>query len=120
VVLEASRQMSVRPSVPKEIVAAGVAYLRQHSAEPIRIPDLVRHLGFSRARVFQLFQSEAGLTPNDCLQRIRIEKAMALLKDPRRSITEIALATGFNSSQYFSTAFRRYTGGSPTARRASA
>lgn len=119
VVLEASRQMSVRPAVPKEIVAAGVEYLRQHSAEPVRIPDLVRHLGFSRARTFQLFKSELGLTPNDCLQRIRIDKAMGLLKDPQRSITEVALATGFNSSQYFSTVFRRYTGGSPTGRRGS-
>jgi AraC-like DNA-binding protein len=119
VVLAASRQMSVRPAARKEIVAAGVAYLRQHSAEPVRIPDLVRHLGFSRARVFQLFRSELGLTPNDCLQRIRIEKAMELLKDPQHSITEVALATGFNSSQYFSTAFRRYTGCSPTSRRGS-
>ena len=119
VVVEASRQMSLRPAVPKEIVAAGVEYLRQHCAEPVHIPDLVRHLGFSRARVFQLFKSELGLTPNDCLQRMRIEKAMDLLKDPQRSITEVALATGFNSSQYFSTAFRRYTGGSPTDRRGS-
>ena len=85
----------------------------------MRIPDLVRHLGFSRARVFQLFKSELGLTPNDCLQRIRIEKATEMHKDPSRSITEVALATGFNSSQYFSTAFRRYTGGSPTDRRVS-
>lgn len=119
IVLEASRQLSVRPAVPKEIVAAGVEYLRQHCAEPVRIPDLVRHLGFSRARVFQLFKSELGLTPNDCLQRMRIENAMELLKDPRRSITEAALAAGFNSSQYFSTVFRRYTGGSPTGRRGS-
>lgn len=117
VVVEASRNMSVRPVAPTEIVAAGVEYLRQHFAEPIRIPDLVRHLGFSRARVFQMFKSELGLTPKDCLQRIRIEKAAELLKDPSRSITDVALATGFSSSQYFSTAFRRYTGGSPTDRR---
>lgn len=117
VVLEASRQMSLRPAVPTEIVAAGVEYLRQHCAEPVRMPELVRFLGFSRARVFQLFKSEVGLSPHDCLQRLRIEKALGLLQDPRRSITEVALATGFNSSQYFSTAFRRYTGCSPTDRR---
>jgi len=120
VVLEASRQMSVQPGGPKEIVAAGVEYLRQHCAEPVRIPDLVQHLGFSRARVFQLFKSELGLTPNDCLQRMRIEKAMELLKDPHRTITEVALAAGFNSGQYFSTVFRRYTGDSPNSRRGSA
>ncbi len=117
VILEAARQMSARPAGPKDIVAAGVAYLRQHLAEPVGIPDLVRHLGFSRARVFQLFKSELGLTPNDCLQRVRIEKATELLKDAQCPITDAALATGFSSSQYFSTVFRRYTGRSPTAYR---
>lgn len=117
VVLEAARQMSARAAAPKDIVGAGLAYLRQHSAEAVRIPDLVRHLGFSRARVFQLFKSELGLTPLDCLQRVRIERARKLLKDGQRPITEVALAAGFNSSQYFSTVFRRYTGCSPTVYR---
>lgn len=118
-ILESARQLTIRrvPG-PIELVAAATAYLRQHLQEPIRIPDLVDHLGFGRARMFQLFKSGLGLTPNDYLQRLRVEKAQELLRETRKSVTQIALDTGFNSSQYFSTVFRRYTGQTPARYRA--
>jgi AraC-like DNA-binding protein/mannose-6-phosphate isomerase-like protein (cupin superfamily) len=113
-VLEAARQLTIRRAPgPTELVAAAAAYLRQHYQEPIQMPDLVRHLGFSRSRMFQLFKAGLGLGPNDYLQRVRIEKAQELLRQTRKSVTQIALDTGFNSSQYFSTVFRRYTGHTP-------
>jgi AraC-like DNA-binding protein len=76
--------------------------------------DLVRHVGFSRARMFDIFKAETGLTPNDYLQRARVEKAQEQLRQTNLSVTQIALATGFSSGQYFSTVFARYTGVSPT------
>ncbi len=117
VLLESMVQMLSPPRAPQASVAAAIDFFRQHLDEPIHIPDLVRHLGFSRARTFELFKSQTGLTPNDYLQRLRIEKARELLRATRRSITAIALETGFSSGQYFCTVFRRYTGLSPAAYR---
>jgi AraC-like DNA-binding protein len=114
VLVEAMRQMLVPPTEPKEFVAAAIAYLRQHLQEPVRMSDLVRHVGFGRARMFDLFKAQTGRTPNDYLQRLRIEQAQEQLRQTNRSVTEIALATGFSSGQYFSTVFGRYTGVSPT------
>jgi len=51
--------------------------------------------------------------PKDYLVRVRVEKAEELLRQNRRSIIDIAHSVGFNSSQYFSTVFRRYTGQTP-------
>jgi AraC-like DNA-binding protein len=114
VLVEAMRQILVPPAEPREFVAAAIAYLRQHFQEPVRMSDLVRHVGFSRARMFELFKAQTGRTPNDYLQRLRIEQAQEQLAQTNRSVTEIALATGFSSGQYFSTVFGRYTGISPT------
>jgi len=114
VLVEAMRQMLVPPSEPKEFVAAAIAFLKRHLAEPVSMEELVRHVGFSRARMFDLFKAQTGLTPNDYLQRLRVEKAQEQLRHTDRSVTEIALATGFSSGQYFSTVFARYTGVSPT------
>ena len=114
VLVEAMRQILVPPSEPKEFVAAAIAYLRQHLQEPVLMSDLVRHVGFSRARMFDMFKAQTGLTPNDYLQRLRIEKAQEQLRQTNRSVTEIGLATGFSTGQYFSTVFGRYTGVSPT------
>jgi len=114
VLVEAMRQMLVLPAEPKEFVAAAITFLKRHLAEPVSMDELVRHVGFSRARMFDLFKAQTGLTPNDYLQRLRVEKAQEQLRQTDRSVTEIALATGFNSGQYFSTVFARYTGVSPT------
>jgi len=114
VLVEVMRQILVPPAEPKEFVAAAISYLQQHLPEPVRMNDLVRYVGFSRARMFDMFKAQTGLTPNDYLQRLRIEKAQEQLRQTNLSVTEIALATGFSSGQYFSTVFARYTGVSPT------
>jgi len=114
VLVEVMRQILVPPTEPKEFVAAAIAYLQRHLQEPVRMDDLVRHVGFSRARMFDMFKAQTGLTPNDYLQRLRIEKARAQLRQTKLSVTEIGLAVGFSSGQYFSTVFARYSGVSPT------
>ena len=83
-------------------------------SEPVSMDDLVRHVGFSRARMFDLFKAQTGLTPNDYLQRLRVETAQEQLRQTNLSVTQIALATGFSSGQYFSTVFARYAGVAPT------
>lgn len=117
VLVEAVRQMLNPPTQPKEFVTAAVAFLREHLHETVRMSDLVRHVGFSRARLFDIFKAQTGLTPNHYLQRLRVERAQSQLANTKLSITEIAHATGFSSGQYFSTVFARYTGLSPSSYR---
>jgi AraC-like DNA-binding protein len=114
VLVEAMRQILVPPTEPKEIVAAAITYLQKHLSEPLHMDDLVRHLGFSRSRMFDVFKEQTGLTPNDYLLRLRVEEAQEQLSLTDRSVTDIAMATGFSSGQYFSTVFARYAGISPT------
>ena len=114
VLVESMRQILVPPTAPKEFVTAAIEYLRQHLQDAVRMDDLVKHVGFSRARMFDMFKAQTGLTPNDYLQRLRVEKAQEQLRHGNLSVTDIALANGFSSGQYFSTVFTRYTGVSPT------
>jgi len=91
-------------------VEAAKKYLQEHIHEQVQMSDLVKHIGFSRSYLFVLFKSVTGMSPNDYFVRLRIERAQRLLIETKRSITAIALDTGFSSSQYFSTAFRKHTG----------
>ncbi len=114
-ILEAARGIARRPvERPNEVVVAAVKYLRAHLDEPLPVAALTKHLGFGRARVFELFTAETGLAPHHCLVRLRLEKATELLQTTRLSITEIAMATGFSSSQHLSRVFRRYRGETPS------
>jgi transcriptional regulator GlxA family with amidase domain len=60
------------------------------------------------------------MTPNDYLQRLRVTRARDLLVTTSQSVTDIAYATGFSSSQYFSNVFRKYAGTTPSTFRARA
>ena len=51
------------------------------------------------------------------LKEIKIQKAKNLLFKSDKSITEIAMDLGFSTSQYFATAFKRYTGRTPSSYR---
>jgi AraC-like DNA-binding protein/mannose-6-phosphate isomerase-like protein (cupin superfamily) len=114
-IVDATRQLTAPAKAsPTELVAAAEAYLCQHLAEAVRVADLARHLGLSRARVFELFKTATGLTPNDYLVRQRINRGCQLLAATQQSVTDIALAIGFSSGQYFCNVFRKYTGMRPT------
>ena len=54
-----------------------------------------------------------GMSPNSYLLRIRLCRAMRMLKETDKSITEIAFACGFNDSNYFSSRFHREMGMTP-------
>jgi transcriptional regulator GlxA family with amidase domain len=119
-ILEAAREIARRRvQQPNEIVVAAVEYLRAHLDEPLQVAALTKHLGFSRARVFDLFTAETGLAPHHYLVRLRLEKATELLRNTRLSITEIALATGFASGQHLSRVFHTYRGETPSGCRES-
>ena len=114
ILLESAAQLNATTkSEPDDVVQAAEACLRNRLDEKVRMSEVARALGVTRARLFEQFKRGAGLTPNDFLLRARVEKARELMADRRKSVTEIAFAVGFSSSQYFSTVFRRYTGKTP-------
>jgi AraC-like DNA-binding protein len=51
------------------------------------------------------FRRTYGETPRAWLSRRRMERALALLRSTKRSITDICFAVGYSSTTSFSTAF---------------
>ncbi len=115
VLLETTRQLTVtRTMPPDEAVRSAIAYMETRFDQSFSIHDLAKEIGCSRARLFGIFKQATGLTPNDYLQRIRVNKAAAMLNDTELPVTEIALLCGFNTSQYFSSVFRKYHNRTPS------
>jgi AraC-like DNA-binding protein len=88
-------------------------WLRAHLAEPLRVADLAAHCGFGMRRFHELFIEAFGETPNRYLQRLRLDTALTLLADPRRSLIDIALDVGFGDQSAFTHAFTRRFGIAP-------
>jgi AraC-like DNA-binding protein len=89
-------------------------------AKPLDIPTLARIAIVSEAHFIRVFRDTFGETPHRYLQRRRVERAMFLLRETDRSVTEVCFDVGFGSLGSFSRTFADIVGESPTAYRKAA
>ena len=87
-------------------------------AEPLDIPALARVACVSKAHFIRTFRATFAETPHRYLQRRRVERAMFLLRETERPITDVCLDVGFASLGTFSRTFRDVVGVNPTDYRA--
>lgn len=71
-------------------------------------------LGVNASYLSSLFKKHAGVNFVDYVLEVRINAAKELLEDPLRSASEISEMVGYESSSYFTRAFKRKTGITPT------
>jgi AraC-like DNA-binding protein len=86
-------------------------------AQPLDVPTLARIAHVSEGHFIRTFRATFGETPHRYLQRRRIERAMFLLRESDRSVTDICFDVGFTSLGTFSRTFREIVGQPPTAYR---
>jgi two-component system response regulator YesN len=80
----------------------------------ISLQDVCKHVVMSTSYFSSVFKSYTGETFVEYLTRVRIDKAKELLKFTDLKTYEIADKVGFADPQYFSVAFRKQSGNSPT------
>ena len=90
-----------------------LSYIEKHYAEPIRIAQLTRLAHLSESSLLRAFQTVMGTSPLDHVIRVRIGKAMELLRHQDVRVTEASFQCGFHDSNYFTRQFRKVTGRTP-------
>ena len=88
--------------------------------QPLDIPSLASIACISEAHFIRSFRATFGETPHRYLQRRRVERAMFLLRETDRDVTDICADVGFSSLATFSRTFREIVGESPTSYRLNA
>lgn len=86
-------------------------------AAPLDVRALAAVAGLSEAHFIRSFRACFGETPHRYLQRRRVERAMFLLRETDRSITDVCFDVGFTSLGTFSRTFRDIVGEAPTTYR---
>ena len=82
-------------------------YLELNYSEKITLDTLAAKCNLTKYYLTHKFTELYGISPIAYLTNVRIEAAKDLLKTTNHSIEDIAIATGFSSSSYFSQAFQK-------------
>jgi AraC family transcriptional regulator len=90
-----------------------IDFMEEHLAEDISLNVLADLVRLSPYHFLRSFKQSFGEPPHRYWTARRIERAKALLANPRASITEIAFDVGFSATSAFSVAFHRITGQTP-------
>ncbi len=95
------------------LVKFALVYLYQNYSANLTRKELAEQVGVSENYLSQIFRQELGISPWECLSRLRIQKAKEMLNSSEETITQVATRVGFNDSAYFSRVFHKMTGLSP-------
>ncbi len=94
-------------------VMEAVSYMESHYAEQLTIEQVAEAAGYSAAYFSRLFQKQLGKSYSEYLSYIRIKHASRLLLNTDKSVTEIAMETGYQYPGNLSASFRLKTGLTP-------
>lgn len=88
-------------------------WLDAHAHEAVDLERTAAGAGLSAFHFLRLFSAVLGVTPHQYLLRARLRRAVPLLADEQRSITQVAYDSGFADLSNFVRTFHRAAGVSP-------
>lgn len=87
---------------------------KQYTNCDLSLQTVCDYLNISPSRFSTIFKNATGNTFMEALTKIRMQKAKELLENTDKKNYEIAERVGFNDPHYFSIAFKKVTGKTPT------
>jgi len=101
-------------NLPVPLVRA-LSYIASRFHEPLQLADVAEEARVSPAYLSRIFGEHLSVSFVEYLTELRVETAERLLRERALSVKEVAHAVGFQDPNYFSKAFRKRTGLSPSA-----
>lgn len=110
-----NEESAVINELDKKFMEKVVGYIEEKMMqEDFSIDTLSLEMAMSRSVFFKKIKSLTGQSPQDLIRDIKMKKAITLLSEKKYNIGEIAYLTGYPNAKYFSTAFKKYYGKTPS------
>jgi AraC-like DNA-binding protein len=90
-----------------------LAFMREHSREPITLSQVARVAGFAPDYFSRIFRRAEGVTFERHLQRLRIDNAKRMLRGTELGIDGVSRLSGFANRGYFHRVFKSVVGVTP-------
>lgn len=105
---------SMRENYENELFQAMVEFIEKNVEEHNQVSDLVDHFSLSRSTIQSLFNKYVNTTPKDYMNKVRLNRSKKMIRETQLTLSQIADKLGYGSIQYFSRAFSREFGMSPS------
>src|SRR5207248_1739550 len=102
---------------PLERIRATLALVNRDLGQPLSLADLAKCACLHPTYFNKVFKRAVGMPPMKFLEQQRLRRAQNLLGYSAVSVADVALSVGYQDPYYFSRAFRRLTGVSPSGYR---
>lgn len=97
------------------LIARAAEFIENNYRRPeLNIDKIAEFVGINRVTLHRKFTEELGISPGNYLIKLRLQKACTLLKSGNYSVKSIAYSTGFSDQLYFSKAFKKQIGLTPS------
>lgn len=106
--------MDTSNEIYQQRINRAIDYINNHLTQSIPLSTLAAESYFSPYHFHRIFSAVTGESVNDFTNRVRLEKAIRLLKYSTDSISNIAYNCGYSSPSVFSRAFKQYFEVSPS------
>ena len=100
-----------------DLVQRALQYVQEHIYMDISQENTANHLYVSPSYLSRIFRKQTGESYVQHVTRLKMEKAIELLKDPQYRAYQVGEMLGYNTPKYFAKLFQAYTGMTPTAYR---
>lgn len=110
----AQRVGSVKADKNESVVEKACDFIDKNYMKDISLDDISKYCNISSYYFSKLFKQEKGENYVEYLNRVRIENAKNMLSQGDSSIKEVCYSVGFSDPNYFSRAFKKYEGVTPT------
>ena len=99
-------------------IAQAVNLMERTLSDPLPMPELTDRLNLSSRHLERLFRSVFNDTPARFYKRLRAKKARAMIEETRMPVVDVAVATGFKSTDTLAKALKEEYGLTPSKMRA--
>ena len=101
-------------AIVNDRVRRALLLMEQNLSPPLSVEQIARRLSVSTRQFERLFREATGMNPTGFYRILRLRYGHWLLRNSARSVTSIALETGFADCAHFSRQFREIYGISPS------
>lgn len=115
----AVEQMAILPEkglnpLDKEYLDKAHQFIEERMDDPeFGVEMLSRHMTMSVPVLYKKLKALTGMSVNDFIKSIRLNRAAVLLREQRLNVNEVSMEVGFRDRRYFSQEFRKQFGKTP-------